>query len=303
MVSRRIVLMSAVAIVVLVAGGGLLSAAVHDVTPLFVALVASLAVLVLMLSRSSHNQLRALEQLVVSTSDRPAPVVEGPRYVPGSDLDMLRRDLQRDVSAMLLLHKTVDARGRIPSPGGWAATPDTILTLVTLIMDAPSIETVVECGSGTSTAWMGLALKMRGSGRLISLEHDLEYVESSRRLIRDAGLDGIVEVRHAPLAQIDIDGRPVTWYSVESPDDIGSISLLFVDGPPGHIGAGARFPALPFFEEHLDSDAVVVLDDIDRDDEIDTLARWTEATPGKPVWHPILHTDRAVVLQRVPGEA
>jgi hypothetical protein len=51
---------------------------------------------------------------------------------------------------------------------------------------------------------------------------------------------------------------------------------LIVDGPPAHEPgrSGARYPALPWFFEHLASDYTVILDDIRRRGELEIIARW-----------------------------
>ncbi|MBF4633317.1 class I SAM-dependent methyltransferase [Agreia pratensis] len=296
LVSRRVTIITFTIVACSIAIGLVLSFVTSD--PAFGAygLVLSTIVVVIFFARSSHNELRALRIAVDGISGH-VQVPDEP-YVPGSKLDLLRRDIQRDVSALLLLHKTVDARGAIPAPGGWAATPDTILALVTRISDTPSIDLVVECGSGTSTAWIGLALKMRGSGRLISLEHDPIYAESSRRMVEEAGLANYVDVRHAPLEDWAFPDGSMQWYASEATRDLADISLLFVDGPPGYIGVEARYPAVPALKGRLSADCIVVLDDIDRPDELATLARWQNDLPHGERWQTISATDRAVLLQR-----
>jgi hypothetical protein len=90
--------------------------------------------------------------------------------------------------------------------------------------------------------------------------------------LRREHLDQIARVVHAPLQ-----GDP-PWYRLhELPDEI---DLLIVDGPPafepGH--GAARAPALAQFDDTLVHDAAVILDDIDRPGEQQTIATWETST-------------------------
>ena len=73
------------------------------------------------------------------------------------------------------------------------------------------------------------------------------------------------------------------WYSRESVAHLpGGISLLLIDGPPGY-GEGmahSRYPALPALADRLAQDALVFLDDADREPEREIIARWAEEVPG-----------------------
>jgi predicted O-methyltransferase YrrM len=223
--------------------------------------------------------------------------------LPGEPLDMLRRDLQRDLSAMLALNRMLPAVGSIPAPGGWAATPETLLALVARILEMPGPALVVECGSGTSSVWIALALRRRGGGRLISLEHDPEYATLTETRIQQLGLADLVEVRRAPITRTVVNGAEYGWYAVESVRDIENISLLFVDGPPGSLGERARFPALSMLGTRVVDGGWIVLDDIDRADEQRIRDEWIESSLPNRTLVPRAQTDRAAIIevQVVPG--
>ena len=55
--------------------------------------------------------------------------------------------------------------------------------------------------------------------------------------------------------------------------------MLLVDGPVGALGPQARYPALPLLRERLLPGAVVLLDDADRPEEQEVLARWQADWP------------------------
>lgn len=253
------------------------------------------------LAKSGHNALQLMRESLATPPPSVQPVVQpaGLSYTPGEPLDMLRRDIQRDVAALLSLHALLPVTGSMPAPGGWAATPETLLVLVSRILAAPHIDTVVECGSGTSTAWLALALKKRGEGRLISLEHDQDYADTTRRKLEELGLDGWVEIRVNDLVLQPLEARSRLWFPAEALAGIGPVSLLFVDGPPAHLGAEIRYPALPLLTDRLTPDAWVILDDIDRAEEQSILARWVADGTGPAPFQVRFQTDRAAVLERV----
>ncbi|MDA0566567.1 class I SAM-dependent methyltransferase [Streptomonospora sp. S1-112] len=172
----------------------------------------------------------------------------------------------------------------MPSLRGWAASPDVMRVLVRLI-DERHPKLVVECGSGASSVWLGYALRRSGGGRLIALEHDARYAELSRQLVRDHGLDDIVEVRHAPLTDWtpdtagEDDARTQPWYDTTAVEDLHDIGLVFIDGPPEATAAEARYPAVPVLMPRCAPDAVLVLDDAARPDERAISDRWVADYP------------------------
>lgn len=198
-----------------------------------------------------------------------------------------RHDYEQQV-AWTELRAYLDVAPFMPPLRGWAASPDVLRLLVKLI-DRHRPELVVECGSGASSVWIGYALRRAGSGRLVAIEHEARYAELSRDLIAAHGLDDVVEVRHAPLAEVGpelagpelagpepegpVQSAPL-WYDLSRLGDLKRIGLLFVDGPPQATGAQARYPAVPALLPYCTEDAVIVLDDAHRADERALGERW-----------------------------
>ncbi|MET9022921.1 class I SAM-dependent methyltransferase [Actinopolymorpha sp. NPDC004070] len=168
----------------------------------------------------------------------------------------------------------------MPPTRGWASSPDLLLLLATLVeREEPGL--IVECGSGTSTLWLGMLLRrFEIKGRVVSLEHHEPFVESAWATVLRHDLAEYVEVRYAPLEPVELDGTTYQWYSRRAWDHLDGIGLLFVDGPPGELGRHARFPAFPLLVDRLTPEAVVVLDDLIRPDEQEVLERWLAARPG-----------------------
>jgi predicted O-methyltransferase YrrM len=181
--------------------------------------------------------------------------------------------------AVANLFALVPVRGVIPFMGGWAASPDLVLTLVGEVLSRrPAL--VVECGSGVSTLWMSLVIDHFGlDTRIVSLDHDPVYAEQTRQTLRDHGVAHVAEVRDAPLAPTGLPGHDTPWYALESVEDLHDIGLLFVDGPPDATGPLVRLPAVPLLKDRLAPRASVVLDDVVRAAEQEVTSRWAAILP------------------------
>lgn len=173
----------------------------------------------------------------------------------------------------------IDPRAPLPPLGDWALDPD-VLHLVARLLWERRPELVVECGSGSSSVWLGYLVERLGTGRLVSLEHDDRYRQHSQDLVQAHRLAELVEVRHAPLhCWTDRSGTGYQWYATEALADLTGIGLLLVDGPPGNLGEQARYPAGPLLLPRCASDAVAVLDDTHRPGEQAASDRWLAEWP------------------------
>lgn len=196
-----------------------------------------------------------------------------------TSLDTLPSDTLRLLRATdRLMPGTAD----FPGLGDWAITTTSLLAMLADVAARPGPVTVVECGSGTSTLFLGLALQQRGDGsRVVALESDADFAEETRGHLARAGVAGIATVVHAPLVEREITpGDTRLWFDTSALPEVGTIDLLFVDGPVGGTSHEARFPAYPFFADRLSDGATVVLDDTDRPDERSIVAQWTDGVHG-----------------------
>jgi predicted O-methyltransferase YrrM len=138
--------------------------------------------------------------------------------------------------------------------------------------------TVVELGSGISTIVVARLLAERG-GTVTALEHDVSWAGWVRTQLEREGLTGSAEVIVSPLEPHGATWAGAPWYGTEAVALLpGTIELLLVDGPPGY-GEGmshSRYPAMPALESRLAANAVVILDDADREAEREIAARWGE---------------------------
>jgi len=162
-----------------------------------------------------------------------------------------------------------------PLFGRWAAEGDFAGMIARELEQSPGL--VVECGSGATTLVIAERLRRAGSGRLVSLEHDKSYAESTARLLALAGLDDVAVVVEAPLRRQQFGDRIVDWYErsiVEEAID-GEIDVLVVDGPP-QVSPWARWAALQVFYPHLAESFVALLDDGRTRETSQAVRAWVE---------------------------
>lgn len=192
----------------------------------------------------------------------------------------LHADLLTDLQALHQLLDRYRPTATLPSLAGWALSPSGLLWACDFIRERrPSL--VVECGSGTSSLWMALALREVGAGRLVSLEHQEEFVGRTRRLLESHQVAGWADIRHAPLVPVETSRGSTAWYDLATanlPPD--RIDLLLVDGPPQSTGPLARYPAVPLLRDRLFPGATILVDDADRADDQEAISAWLEEVEG-----------------------
>lgn len=196
-------------------------------------------------------------------------------------------ELEHDTLATVRLRPYLEPRGYVPATS-FALRPSAIELIVNeILLSGIERPCVLELGSGYSTLCLERALRGR-DGCLISVESDLDWLETTRRLLEaDAEL---VRWVHAPLHPLTLGGRDRIWYELE-PILAGlggkKIDFLVVDGPFGGTCAMARWPAYPLLVEHLAERCVTFLDDIGRPDERRIAREWCAAHSLTLETHPI----------------
>lgn len=195
-------------------------------------------------------------------------------------VDVKFEDALAENAALHNLYRITDIEREVPVPGGFAASPQTLLRLLTLTLELPADRLVVECGSGASTVWFAHACRHAGSGRVVALEHDEKYAQLTQSALERNGLTEWAEVRLAPLETIDVGGTEFAWYARSAWSQLDGIHLLFADGPPGRVGPRSRYPAFPLLGAVLTEGAVVALDDVQRSDETGIGKSWLKDGAG-----------------------
>lgn len=179
--------------------------------------------------------------------------------------------------ALQALERRLALNRALPPLRGWAGSPDFLLA-VTAEMDRLQPQCVLECSSGASTLVIARCLQQQGSGHVYSLEHDPEFARQTRQLLQAHGLGSWGTVVDAPLVGEAPGSSP--WYSLAAlPEGLPPAALLVIDGPPGVSAPLARLPALDMLADRLAPAAVLLLDDADRPDEREIVARWLALYP------------------------
>lgn len=189
-----------------------------------------------------------------------------------------------EMQSLFALFGALQVRTLLPNNTTWSMAPSAIATFLTTLEEVED-PLILECGSGNTTLFVAHALRVRGGGRLVALEHLPEWGDRIRFALEREGLLQYAEVRHAPLCEIDLpivaepdneELRTFSWYDPGTFADLAAIDAVLVDGPPGDTGKWARYPALPLVLEQLTENAIVLLDDAHRAEEREILALWGE---------------------------
>lgn len=127
---------------------------------------------------------------------------------------------------------------------------------------------ILECGSGLSTLMMAVLAGRRGVS-IYSLEHHPQYFQRVKLLLERLDVPN-VKLILAPLRSFgDFD-----WYDVTTSSLPSDFRLVVCDGPPSDT-KGGRYGLMPVMFSHIATDAILLLDDVDRTDEKVILDRWT----------------------------
>lgn len=266
-------------------------------TGLLIALGAAGLAMVHRLRRSLQRVTRRLEKI----GEEHAAGLRTLRRELEHDAITLQRAQMRELEALQQLYAGFRPRAPMPSTGRWAQNPTDLLELLHLVeRRRPAV--IVELGSGAATVWLAYAAQRYG-GRVVSLDHDIRYADRTRIQLHAHGLDAVAEVRDAPLNQIEVQGTEYDWYDPDALEDIERIDLLVVDGPPGSLGPFARYPALTALKPKLAGDATIVLDDVSRDDEQETVRRWLYDDAGLTAEPALLGQHAVLSYGRPPAAA
>lgn len=187
----------------------------------------------------------------------------------------------RQGQALDALERLMGQKGFLPYTRGWAASPDVLLLLFAAVR-ARRPKVVVEFGSGVSSIVIGTALQMNGEGHLYSLDHLDHYAARTRGRVETEGLSHFVTVLECPLRpwrpkSPSALGSDWDWYGCDGMfSDLPPIDFVFVDGPPSAVGSFSRYPAVPELIGFLAERAVIVVDDIVRDEDAEVVNSWRD---------------------------
>jgi predicted O-methyltransferase YrrM len=188
-----------------------------------------------------------------------------------------QRVLYRQIEALFALYHGIKLRAPLLGLRGWAASPD-FLAVQAAIIRQEKPKTILELGSGQSTLISAYLLEDIGTGHVYALDDSEKFAEISRETIQQHGLSAYASVIHAPLKVYSIKDENWQWYEIP---EIPQIDLLLVDGPPqfGKDTPMLRYPALPLLADCLAPNALILMDDADREDEQQVAERWLAEFP------------------------
>ncbi|MGJ5630790.1 hypothetical protein ABF638_16310 [Nostoc sp. CALU 1950] len=128
---------------------------------------------------------------------------------------------------------------------------------------------ILECGSGLTTILVGLLAGRRGV-EVYSLEHIPKWYTRISDMLQRYCISG-VNIYLSPLH--DFGG--FSWYQPPLASLPNDFRLVICDGPPTNQTPGGRYGLLPVLGQHLATNALILLDDADREGEIEVLRQWT----------------------------
>lgn len=202
--------------------------------------------------------------------------------------------LQYKIQAINEIQTLLPLRLPLRPMTGWAATPELAVTVLRqIIFNKP--QTIVELGSGITTLINGYGLeKYNPKGKLISLDHDKDYAEITRKELNQHGLNSYIDLHVAPLIDMDLDGEQFRWYDLSDFPEDTKIDILIVDGPPLSTVKFARYPALPLLADHLSENCRIIIHDTNREEEAGIVKRWLREFPEFTA--DIRQTDKGITI-------
>ena len=138
------------------------------------------------------------------------------------------------------------------------------------------VKTVLECGSGLSTLAIGKFLKDEPEAKIVSLEHDLSWIEIMKDLIKKEGLTNIV-IHYAPLVDFNFENVKGKWFDINNINLGKDFDLLVIDGPPSYRKGLelSRYPAINLIKDALKDNGIFYMDDYKRKGEVEVLKLWS----------------------------
>jgi predicted O-methyltransferase YrrM len=169
--------------------------------------------------------------------------------------------------------------------GDYSITPAVAQLLARVITKAGS-KSLLEFGAGSSSEVLAAALcEVVGAGRLTSIEHQPEFSTDAWSRVEKSGIDA--ELIVAPLEEcVTSKGKYFSYPAARKRiEERAPYDFVFVDAPPGVFG---REGALHEVASYLAPGALVVLDDLVRRSEQQTLHEWLHSYPQARlmVFHP-----------------
>jgi hypothetical protein len=138
---------------------------------------------------------------------------------------------------------------------------------------------IAEFGCGASTILTASALRRIGAGKVLSFDHEAEFVVATQAELVRRGLTAWAEVRHAPLASTSADPSILSYDETVFLGHLTEVEMAVVDGPPGWIKGARRGVIVQTLAAKLRPGARVLFDDGSRTEIKDALMDWIRRNP------------------------
>jgi hypothetical protein len=162
----------------------------------------------------------------------------------------------------------------------------TALAFLKHIFNSYRPTTVVELGSGISTAILSSLLKTLHDEdtfiKYVTIDQHAEFADQTREMVERVGSQDIVEMIVTDTKPLTIHGRETACYDIQ-PEVVAEAleghqaDLFIIDGPVGggqYGVAGARFATVPLLRPVAAHESLFFLDDGFRDTELDIAMGW-----------------------------
>ena len=136
---------------------------------------------------------------------------------------------------------------------------------------------ILELGSGVSTLIVSYCINMNGIGHVWSLDNEKKYADISINNLKKHNLLEHATIIFSPLQEIYFENKKYYYYDSNFFNNINfNIDLLIIDGPPRKYSPEIRYLALPLLYNQLNKDAIIIIDDANRDGEKIIVQQWLD---------------------------
>lgn len=147
----------------------------------------------------------------------------------------------------------------------WSALDEYLKACISHAYDSKGA--VLECGSGLSTLLVGVVAQHQGQQHWV-LEHTPQWAVKVEAALKKYQIKSVKICVNKLKDYVEYD-----WYET-TPDMLEqSFDLVLCDGPPGTT-KGGRYGLVPQMKLQLNPNAVILLDDAGREDELKIANRW-----------------------------
>ncbi|WP_372367036.1 O-methyltransferase [Candidatus Uabimicrobium sp. HlEnr_7] len=206
--------------------------------------------------------------------------------------------VERNLYRQLIFHQDLKEKlgYSIANTRGWCISPDIGIFLLDLL-DQYSPKSILELGCGASSLVIG-SYCIKNSGQLLSLEHQISHLQHVQAMIEEKKYSQVVTLVHSELEkQKSLYSSPFYSPKALTQHVSNRFDFVFIDGPPKQHGEQIRGNFLPLYQEFLQSNCIIVLDDYVRQGERQFVKKWLELGYVEIVEENTILEKHAVVLK------